>query len=812
MKKAATGRRPAPEDPRTSILFVLALLCASAVLAGERVAESPGVFSLPALKELARLGRAEDLYGKSGGFVLLVGGEDVASEKYARMLRLRGQLKVISRKLGAGSSPAAGTVAVDLEAGKVAFFPGGKEEPRETSSFSGFVPGRPVSLAVCGDRAAVRLESSLPPYHVAVVKLRPTLSLEHLLRTNAQAQAVALTETHAFVVDGTRLHAFDLSSPDRVLEPAATHEKFESAKAVNLVAARGDTVLVAARNRGIYTFRFTPNGFRELSRNGDVREPLALVLAGKKLFVSSPSGLIAFEVGADGKLRAAGSEGEAPEAAAEEVKSGRNPYAEIKQVRWLAASGNYLLAIGTIVTQLVNTERPTAPPARTEVPVVQLIEVSNPAAPSFLWKLQKVETVKTVERNDKGDKVTKWSKIEKTIPACAVLDGEQVYLGFEKSLKPSRYEAGGDIYSTSLGGGVHILSLAEDPVEPTEVGMWMDRKVPTSVVDLAVRGKTIYALDSRYGLWVLDASNPASPKVADSIQLGGEPSALAVTESQYFVGLPPAGVLVLKRATPPTVERFVRTGFHFRDLLVTGARLYLVSSEPELNYGLMGIDLETMKARFLEAKVASDIARIGNYLYTSAGEVFDLRTLASEQGAARGLLAPWGERLCVLAERVPDPDSPAVNSVAVFSTGANPGVLGSVPLPKEVQAPEHIVAVHPLAVLTMGARGFATIELSDTARPRFRSANSEPLRSPVAADFQGSHLVAGERDGTLAILDLAGTGPRLVSRVKLTAGQARCIVVRDGAAFVLANAALQILDLPAPSEVPVVAPLFQRVP
>jgi len=211
-------------------------------------------------------------------------------------------------------------------------------------------------------------------------------------------------------------------------------------------------------------------------------------------------------------------------------------------------------------------------------------------------------------------------------------------------------------------------------------------------------------------------------------------------------------------------------------------------------------------------KIASDIAQVGNYLYTSAGEVFDLRTLTCEQGPARGLLAPWGERLCVLMERIADPDSPAVNSVAVFSTGAKPELLGSTPLPKEVvHAPEQIFVVHPLAVLTMGAHGLVAFELSEVSRPRFRAAYPEPVPSPVSADFSGSSLLVGEQSGMLATVDLAATSPRLVSRVKLAGGQARRIVVRDGAAFVLNNAALKVFALPAPSEVPVVAPALQKV-
>ncbi|MBI2939849.1 MAG: hypothetical protein HYY04_05365 [Chloroflexi bacterium] len=142
--------------------------------------------------------------------------------------------------------------------------------------------------------------------------------------------------------------------------------------------------------------------------------------------------------------------------------------------------------------------------------------------------------------------------------------------------------------SQSLGGGLTTVDIT-NPANPRELSFLHTRG---EVRDVAVAGSYVYIVESGYwtgsegapgGLRIVDVSNPASPVVAGSHDIG-DAWGVAVAGPYAYVAAGSEGLLIVDVADPtrPTRIGSYRTQGYAQGVTVVGTFVYLAASESGL--------------------------------------------------------------------------------------------------------------------------------------------------------------------------------------------------------------------------------------
>lgn len=310
------------------------------VFLGSLLLLAGGAFELPALRDLARRGKPEELYATREGFRLLVGGVDVCSRRYAELMKLQSPLHIRS------SSNGEGEIAISFQRGLVSFFSGGKAGSEEVASFGDFIPGEPIRVVIRGERAVVLLRRENPPYKTPVFNLR--LKLINLIPTRTQARAVAMDDRRVFIAERRKLSVYRLESSSFELKPVLTFEPSWRADFRDLASA-GNSLFVTDSNKGLMRLSLHDGKF-ELIEERSLRGAEVLAVRERLLFVSTGMGLVAYGIGEGGKLS------ESPLTA-----GALGLYRSIKDLHHISLSKDYLLAISKRRVWLVDISEPSKP-------------------------------------------------------------------------------------------------------------------------------------------------------------------------------------------------------------------------------------------------------------------------------------------------------------------------------------------------------------------------------------------------------------------------------------------------------------------
>jgi hypothetical protein len=113
-------------------------------------------------------------------------------------------------------------------------------------------------------------------------------------------------------------------------------------------------------------------------------------------------------------------------------------------------------------------------------------------------------------------------------------------------------------YLTADKFGLYVLDVS-DPSGPVVAGTL---KMPGFSYGLAVEGGTAYVANSDTGFHVVDIRDPASPRPLGALRVGGEPYGVAVRDGRAYVAAGAAGFLVLDVTKPeaPRLLGRIKTG------------------------------------------------------------------------------------------------------------------------------------------------------------------------------------------------------------------------------------------------------------
>jgi hypothetical protein len=188
--------------------------------------------------------------------------------------------------------------------------------------------------------------------------------------------------------------------------------------------------------------------------------------------------------------------------------------------------------------------------------------------------------------------------------------------------------------------GIAVFDV-RDWRQPRLLGFaWVEEAI-SDITTLAVKDGYVYASDAAFGLRVLDARQPAQPRWVTADRQGGELSAAVLLPQRGLIALGQnisGSVFVVDTREP---DRPQRRGFFHHGLRVWGQMaasaderyVYFQAdiSRPRPGFsGLFTLDVQDPEQPRLASLIpdvrrAYGLLRLGDYLYSSGGDIFELR-------------------------------------------------------------------------------------------------------------------------------------------------------------------------------------------
>ncbi|MBI2192939.1 MAG: hypothetical protein HYU36_13245 [Planctomycetes bacterium] len=736
---------------------------------------------------------------------VLSGGLDVTGPEYADEAGLERPLKLEAADLSDAAGwpqirAEAGTVLCDARTRRIRFSDGLGRPIRRIGSLD-LPRGTPRHVVVQGGWAYLAHGDGGPSSHLVILDVSEprTPRVASTLALNWWPEDLEVAGGLAYVPDGVTLQVVDVSRPEspRVVSRYEEDLGMERGEA-RRVAIEGGRAYLAVSKRGLLVLDVSDAAHPKLLGRADapqLRYPADVLARGRYVWMASELGLQIFDVSDPRKpalLRSGGAapktrRPDAPDLGLEEeeeegngVKRGVSlqDYETAKQPLRLFLSESYLYVVDQKEGLLV-------------------LDVSDPFRPELMGRYQPAPRISV-------------PGIE--VHATSVwVDGQTAYLAVNHGFAVQKSDADGETASIDLGGGLHILDVA-DPIEPVLVARHVERETFTNTVDVVARGGCAYLSDAAFGLWTVDVSDRRQPVLLGGAATQGEIRDLAIEGSTaYLASGNGQGVLAVDVSDPskPAVRGRYHTGFDAPSLAVRDGRVYLGCRDWSLPYGLQVIDFRDParpeRVASVSATAAGQWTECQGLLFSSAGEVFSLKDPL--RPAAYGKL-PGG---ALLRDRnlffLAQPN--VANGLTVLDTSrtGDDVVVSQLAVYLDSSVHGSVARRGRTLFLAGGTEGVAIVDVRDPARPRLLKKLKGNIGSAVDVSVHGSYLAVTDLYAGIKLYDAARPETPRLKAIYPPPGDPVCLagyrsVIRGGRLYRARLDGLDVLELPAPPEAP----------
>ncbi|MEZ4768581.1 MAG: hypothetical protein R2844_09160 [Caldilineales bacterium] len=167
--------------------------------------------------------------------------------------------------------------------------------------------------------------------------------------------------------------------------------------------------------------------------------------------------------------------------------------------------------------------------------------------------------------------------------------------------------------NTAFVGVGRTVAVVDLRAEPVQVGV--SEILPDQIVDLAVKGETIYAVVQREGLWVIGVSDPTHPVVTGYIT-ADRASGVTVAGNYLYLAGNDLTILDISRPLQPVQVGHLPLSGRPRGLAVAGGYAYVATGD-----GLQIVDVSTpmspIALGYTGAPGSWSVAATNGYAYVS---------------------------------------------------------------------------------------------------------------------------------------------------------------------------------------------------
>jgi len=752
---------PQPSPPRIATVAAVAALCAlgnglgaAEVVAARRLERHPSAFTFPPLTATRVVVRDD--------------GVDVASPAYAARRRFPEPLRVVARDLGgehwAAAQAAYGTVAVDPARGRMRFF-GGLNGPVKRVRRVRLPAGKPLAVARRGKHLFFMTDSNVSGLLVADVsdprRPRVVASAE---KGGAWTQDMLLAGDVAYAAVSGLLYAWHVADP---LHPEPLPTLRCGARAL---AAHGSTLYFVKGRTEVGTV--------------DVADPRRVTLGPTLTFEGAESVEAPRFVGGC-MLVGARLRPEALAAQAEQQSPWKTVHLPLKE--GFGADAPPRLVHVVYILKLHDGRKPTPLACWVGGPLVGVGRVAD--TPLALLRASR-GGLAFVEVADPA--VPMVVSIGGELKGSVALDGRRLYV------------ARGNPWLQD--GGLFVYELG-DRLRPRLLGKLIegDRRVmdERSAWRIGlVDGRHVWVLDPIYGILIVDAGDPARPRVVGALPEAGGWRSIAVTDQRVFLGGDPGGLAIVDHRAPEQAERV--------GSFMVGPALD-VAGRGTVAFVANGLGLRIVETA--DPRRAVELGSLGGIAHARAVALAGrLAFVAGDKG--------YGDVIDVGDLRAPrrlgrfhSPQARALDAAGhhLYVADAQEGlVVFDVRQPQRPQRVARLareggferVWVRGACAVLGGERGLVVADVSDPRAPRIVSDTRDAVAGPVAGQYTYGAAYYGEFN--LLVTEIgAPHRPRVAARYDPGRhSYATDIALRRGLVYLTSRPYLSILSAPTSGQAP----------